>query len=405
MRPPVTQTAKPISIFRPGRHIAMSGQALAFSEADLAATAEAYDPELHEAPLTVGHPRHDAPAYGWVSRLQYSEDTLEAEPAQVDPAFAEMVRKGRFKKVSASFYPPSHPANPKPGVYYLRHVGFLGAQAPAVKGLKAVEFADEADGIVTIEAAIAVPGSRGTGASCPAFSEKEHWGFRAIANLLRNLRDRWIEKEGVEAADQLLPNYLISDIDRAAEEETDAAAPAFSEPQPSQQEEAMPDTRTDNGQTTDFAEKETELAAREQALAEREQALAEQAAAAHQREIADFAEQLEAEGRILPRQRPGIKAVLAAVDADQPLEFGEGDEQYKGTAGAWLREFLQTLPPQVDFAEHSAMEDETATADFAAPDGYTVDPAQLELHRKILAYAEEHNTDYAAAALAVGGNQ
>lgn len=386
MRPPVTQTAKPIPIFRPGRHIAMSGQALAFSEADLAATAGAYDPALHEAPLVVGHPRHDAPAYGWVSRLRYSGDTLEAEPDQVDPAFAEMVRKGRFKKVSASFYPPSHPANPKPGVYYLRHVGFLGAQPPAVKGLKAVEFASDDDGIVTIE-----------------FSEKERWGFRAIANLLRNLRDRWIEKEGVEAADQLLPNYLISDIDRAAKEEADAAAPAFSEPQPPQQEEAMPDTRTDAGHTTDFAEREAELAAREQALAEREQALAEQAAAARRREIADFAEQLEAEGRILPRQRAGIEAVLNAVDAGQPLEFGEGDEKYSGTAGGWLREFLLALPPRVNFAEHSAAEDEPEAAGFAAPDGYRVDPEQLELHRKILAYAEEHDTDYATAAIAVGG--
>ncbi|RMH22225.1 MAG: peptidase, partial [Gammaproteobacteria bacterium] len=111
------QAVKPIAIFRPGRHVAMSGQALSFSEADLAATAEAYDPALHEAPLVVGHPRHDAPAYGWVKRLSFSEGDeggLKAEPAQVDPAFAEMVRKGRFKKVSASFYPPAHPANPKP---------------------------------------------------------------------------------------------------------------------------------------------------------------------------------------------------------------------------------------------------------------------------------------------------
>ncbi len=51
-----------------------------------------------------------------------------------------MVKAGRFKSRSASFYHPDNPNNPKPGVYYLRHVGFLGAQPPAVKGLKAVEF-------------------------------------------------------------------------------------------------------------------------------------------------------------------------------------------------------------------------------------------------------------------------
>lgn len=386
MRPPVPQDAKPIQIFRAGTHTAMSGAVLSFSEADLSAAAAAYDPALHEAPLVVGHPRHDAPAYGWVSRLQHVEGALEAVPAQIDPAFAEMVRNGRYKKVSASFYPPSHPANPKPGVYYLRHVGFLGAQPPALKGLKAVEFASDDEGLVTVE-----------------FSEKERWGFRAIANLLRNLRDRWIEKEGVEAADQLLPNYLISDIDRAAEEDTDTAAPAFSEPRLSQQEEAMPDTRTDTKQTADFAEREAELAAREQALAERERKLAEQAEARARAEIAEFTERLEAEGRILPRQRAGIEAVLNAVDADQPLEFGEGEDAYTGTAGAWLREFLAGLPPQVDFAERAAAEQEEQTADFAAPNGYTVDREALALHQKIVAYQRKHNVDYVTAAQAVGG--
>lgn len=73
--------------------------------------------------------------------LAAGDDGLNAEPHQVDPEFAEMVNAGRFKKISASFYTPDAPNNPVPGVYYLRHVGFLGAQPPAVKGLKQAEFA------------------------------------------------------------------------------------------------------------------------------------------------------------------------------------------------------------------------------------------------------------------------
>lgn len=380
MRPPVPQT---IQIFRPGTHTAMSGAVLSFSEDDLSAAAEAYDPALHEAPLVVGHPRHDAPAYGWVNRLAFADGALEAVPAQLDEAFAEMVRNGRFKKVSASFYPPSHPANPKPGVYYLRHVGFLGAQPPAVKGLKAVEFADEADGIVTIE-----------------FSEKERWGWRAVANLLRGLRDKWIEKEGVESADQILPSYLISDIDRAGEaEESDAdASPAYAE-SPDTKERAMPDT---NDQTTDFAERERQLAEREQAIADREAALEQQARERAEREAAEFAERLADEGRILPRHQAGVAALLTSLP-DEALEFGEGDEVYSGTASGFLREFLEGLPPQVDFAERSGAEQEEQTADFAAPNGYTVDRESLALHQKIVAYQRKHDVDYATAAQAVGG--
>ena len=144
-------TANPIQIFKTGRHTAMSGASLEFSQGDLEATVAAYDPNLHEAPLVVGHPKSDAPAYGWVGSLTVGPSGfLEALPRQVDPAFSEMVANGRFKKVSASFYTPASPGNPRPGVYYLRHVGFLGAQAPAVKGLRPPKFADHGADVVTI---------------------------------------------------------------------------------------------------------------------------------------------------------------------------------------------------------------------------------------------------------------
>lgn len=141
---------KTLHIFKPGRHTAMSGATLEFSAVDLAASAAAYDPAKFEAPLVVGHPQVDAPAYGWVKALAATPD-LEAEPHQVDAAFAEMVAAGRFKKISASFFMPDAPGNPVPGVYYLRHVGFLGAAAPAVTGLRMPEFAADAAGIETIE--------------------------------------------------------------------------------------------------------------------------------------------------------------------------------------------------------------------------------------------------------------
>lgn len=139
----------PLQIFRPGRHTAMGGQVISFSEADLQATVAAYDPAKHEAPLVVGHPRHDLPAYGWVQALAFSEGGLDATPAQVNTDFADMVAAGAFKKISASFYLPDAANNPVPGVYYLRHVGFLGAQAPAVKGLRSPAFADAEEGVVT----------------------------------------------------------------------------------------------------------------------------------------------------------------------------------------------------------------------------------------------------------------
>lgn len=135
-----------IEIFRAGRHIDDAGTAHEFSEADVAAMAAGYNPSLREAPLTVGHPASNLPAYGWVKGLSAAAGVLTMNPHQVEPAFAEMVQAGRFKKRSASFYPPASPNNPAPGRWYLRHVAFLGAQPPAVAGLKDIQFsAGDAD--------------------------------------------------------------------------------------------------------------------------------------------------------------------------------------------------------------------------------------------------------------------
>jgi hypothetical protein len=141
-----------IEIFRPGRHIDDAGGVHEFSDADVAAMVAAYDPAVREAPLTVGHPASNLPAYGWVKGVARNEaGRLVMDAHQVEPQFAEMVAAGRFKKRSASFYPPSHPNNPKPGAWYLRHVAFLGAQPPAIAGLK--DFAEDATGTVSFSEA------------------------------------------------------------------------------------------------------------------------------------------------------------------------------------------------------------------------------------------------------------
>ncbi len=144
--------AKPLEIFRAGTHQPMNGAPLTFSDNDLRKIATDYDPKVAEAPIVVGHPTTDAPAYGWVEKLQVVGDVLMAVPKQVEPAFAEIVNAGRYKRISASFYRPDTRNNPLPGRWYLKHVGFLGAAAPAVSGLKSVAFGADEGGVVTFGA-------------------------------------------------------------------------------------------------------------------------------------------------------------------------------------------------------------------------------------------------------------
>ncbi len=53
-----------------------------------------------------------------------------------------LVRSGHYKKVSASFLLPGHPSNPSKTSLHLKHIGFLGATPPGVKGLEQFEFAE-----------------------------------------------------------------------------------------------------------------------------------------------------------------------------------------------------------------------------------------------------------------------
>lgn len=141
-----------LHIFKSGVHTDTSGKKHIFSQQDVEKIVRAYDPGRHEAPIVAGHPALDAPAYGWIEKLHASGRNLLAQPHQVDVQFAELVRDHRYKKISAAFYSPGCTGNPVPEQYYLRHVGFLGAHPPAVKGLKDAAFSEEpGDGVITIE--------------------------------------------------------------------------------------------------------------------------------------------------------------------------------------------------------------------------------------------------------------
>ncbi|MEW6708313.1 MAG: hypothetical protein AB1403_00690 [Candidatus Riflebacteria bacterium] len=138
---------KPIHILRPGKFKAMNGTEVEFAVSDLETVARSYDPAVFQAPIVVGHPKDNDPAFGWVKSLKAVGEKLIAEPERLVAQFAELVQQGIYKKVSASLFTPDHSSNPKPGEYYLKHVGFLGAAAPGIPGLDPVNFAADEEAI------------------------------------------------------------------------------------------------------------------------------------------------------------------------------------------------------------------------------------------------------------------
>ncbi len=316
---------KPFEIFRTGRHTSSQGVALSFSAADLKSMADGYDPALHQAPIVVGHPKTDDPAYGWVGSLTVSGDRLVATPSSLDTTFADLVKDGKFRARSAAFYPPEAANNPTPGKYYLRHVGFLGAAAPAVKGLKPVEFGDDTT-IVEFDDSTS--------------NWRQSWALEATARMFRSLRDWIIESADIETAEKVVSNWDVDQLDQAAADlraaaERSAAGPLYSE-QPTKEPEMTKPEKTEE-------QRHAELNAREQEIAAREATFAENERKARTAADAEFVGSIVKAGR-LPI---GLQATATAVFADlgdDELTFADGEEEKKMSPRSAFRDLLGKLP-------------------------------------------------------------
>lgn len=184
-----------IEVFKAGAHTDSAGKRMSFGVSDLDEMVANHTPD--SAPAVLGHPKHDDPAYAWVDGFKREGDSLYAQFKDVNPDFEAGVATGAYRNRSVSVYKDADTG------WRVRHVGWLGAVAPAVAGLKPLAFA--------------APEAECFEFAAPGYSLV--WGLESVAKLLRSLRDKMIEKDGLEAADAALPQYQI---DAAMESATQA---------------------------------------------------------------------------------------------------------------------------------------------------------------------------------------
>ena len=135
-----------VHAIRAGVYKGGNGRIEYYSPAELKEIAEAYNPKLHSAPMQVaglapavlGHndPRAGSamPSFGWILRA-WAEGADMFLDVVIHDTLADWVEQKFYQKISMSFYRPSDPHNPVPGIRSIRHIGFLGAEPPVVKGL------------------------------------------------------------------------------------------------------------------------------------------------------------------------------------------------------------------------------------------------------------------------------
>lgn len=348
---------KPFRIFRPGKHRASCGTVVEFTEDDLKRAVGAYSPTLYAAPLVIGHPKTEDRAYGWAESLSYEDGHVVVHPDKVEPQFSELVEQGAYRNRSASWYMPNHPSNPSPGNLYPKHIGFLGAVPPALKGLGDVQFSAEA-GPVDFAAESHPDLVVEFGDADDAWNVASM--LSSAARLFRGLRDAMLADKGAEEADRLLPNYTIEDLERTAmrqEEKArntpDGGVPAYNEPTtpekitmtPEQIAALQAENDANKARVASFQERETAIAA-----AERMATVSSINAALDPHVKA---------GRVLPAHRNALANFMADLpDGNSEdvatIEFGEaveGQPAPRLSPRAFMDAFLKGLPKAVEYSE------------------------------------------------------
>ena len=350
-------------IFRTGTWTDAAGNTREWTEQDLDTIAANYKPDEEEAPLVIGHPEIDAPAWGWVESVKRVGGVLYAKAKQVVTEFEDMVEQGLFKKRSIKLSPDGN---------RLMHVGFLGAAAPAVKGLENIAFRDKKQGI-TMEFGV------------------ESWTLETIARIFRSIRDWLIEKEGKEKADSIIPDWdveYIKDEARADEPATGFTrhnSGGFAKKNATKEVHIMSDFKTklknmlasmgidmskvpddaipDEGIVKTFTEGEVQAqvkaaaekaateakAAKDKEFAEREKTARVEARKA---EILVFCEGLKdpKDLKILPSwEKYGLLDFIQSLDGENVIEFAE-DKKFSQLD--WMKGFVkEILPKTINFNE------------------------------------------------------
>lgn len=339
-----------IPVFRTGTHTDSAGTARTFTADQLRSIADKFDANSGAVPIVKGHPASDDPAFGWVDRFLFEETsgTLYAVPKDVDNDFAAEVRAKRYHRVSLALHAPTSPSNPMPGMFYPKHIGYLGAATPAVTGLKAANFATEEILMFDFNASDDAQVSKFAEFLSKAFVKI---GFKPPADPTVTV------------------NVPDVDVTKSAEyQESEAARVQLA---------------------SDLA---AEVKAREALEAEKQRTA-----------CAAFTEQLTAAGKLTPVEAANLTEILFAMRAlgdELTFSAGEGDKatEVKGKPADLLRAILETLPKRIEYAELSGQgEDGLTEIGFTSPDNRPVAASRMDLHRRALAYAAHHKVEYLEA--------
>lgn len=318
-----------IEVFRSGTHVDSKGRKATFTNGDLDQMVA--NVALGKPPAVLGHPQHDAPAYGW-AELKRDGDSLFAKFSDINPAFEAAVDSGAYRNRSVSVHKDAQHG------WRMGHIGWLGAALPALAGLQPLAYTAPADALEF-------------SAEAPAWDTG--YALMDVASALRGMRDHLLATQGPEAADAAIPDWRIASITEAATRirntPDDDAMPGAARPFNAPSNGAdMPFSQEDLDRTAAETEARVraELAAANPAQAAQ---FAAQAAELQQlrrdRQLERIAAQItgwKAAGQLLPAEEPGLAEFMVALEggANEAFEFTAAGTATKKTPAEYFAEFV-----------------------------------------------------------------
>ena len=353
-------------VFRAGTQTDSKGVEHTFSDADLNSVVANFKPK--SAPLVIGHPKMDDPAWGWASELKAEGGSLFAKAEDVCAEFAQAVQSKRYPNRSVKLEKVANG-------YQLAHIGYLGGKPPAVDGL-AWQFnqSDDAD-TLTLEFAA---------------GDIDNISLRTsntLTRLMGNLRNFITDRFGSEAADKVVPDYesewlkeetIIAEHERAKVNNGEGAE--FSKGDAINNSNATPPTHEDHA----MDEKERK-------------ALQDQIDAANAKNAQlEFAQRVaaantfintEINGGKAPRltNTEGVAEFMAKLDdGDTTFEFAAADgKSQELKPAAWFEGFLKGLPEQTGLTHEFNKDDK---------DGEVTDDSAEALAAKALEFQQSQSS-------------
>lgn len=355
---------KRMEIFKTGRHVDSKGNPFEATTDVLDSIAANFNADSYKPPAVVGHPKLDDPRYGDMLSVYREGNKLYADVGLI-PEFHELVKKGMYPDRSVRL------GKTADGGWTVKHIGFLGATPPAVKGLAPIQFSGEGAEVDFCD-----------------------YQMSSIGSIFQRLRDYFIETLGLDKADNLIRQYEIDDLKQQPMDDAQPM-PAFSNQNTTggvtvgkTVEELERELETVKKQNADFATKEAQ---RDKEFAATQAENKRLKAEGMKADFSAFCDSMPEQ--ITPAMKPAIMDFMEILSGAEEFEFAEGAEgegkRVKAQPVERFKALLKGLPKQVDFSE-------TATK------GKATDKTGKDREALISDFMEANkDADYKSAVLAV----